>query len=332
MVNKTTQTIEKLLKDFVDDSSTANEFDAHNLLSPFLTGSFDLHHATSLGKHIFFAESREDYEGIATLKKRLLQLSTALGISPDEQIVFYAPSLPAKAKRSFLEQGMSFATSDGDLYIPFLSFRIVPQKKRTTAVPRRFRGSDQSIYLFALYADGPFTQEEVINSTGLSAASASRALANLVLARALDFEVAGKTGRLKNFFKSDAKTYYRVGREFFGEAVRSVHHTNQLPEGLPLFASGLSALAVTSSLLEPSRQVWSVAPEYAPYVKEADPDPEFGYCHDIQVLNYDPEPFAMGDCVDPFTMIQTIPPSELNDERVRIALREAMGGYEWYRD
>lgn len=331
-MKRTAQTIDKLLKELVDSSSATTEYDAHELLSPFLAESFELYHATCLGRDILFAECRANCENFSSLKKRLAQLTAVLGIPHDEQIVFYASSLPTTVRRSFLEQGMSFATSEGELYVPFLSFRIVPQKKSPTKVPRRFRGSDQSIYLFALYTDGSFTQEEAIKATGLSAASASRALANLVLARVLDFEISGKTGRMKNFFKTDAATYYQVGSELFGEAVRTIYHTNLLPEGLPLFAGGLSALAFTSNLLGPSREVWCLAPHNAQFVEETLPDPEHGFSHAIQILNYDPAPFAVGNRVDPFTMIRTIPPTEQKDERVQIALREALGGYEWYRD
>jgi hypothetical protein len=137
---------------------------------------------------------------------------------------------------------------------------------------------------------------------------------------------------MKTYFRVDDHAYCQVGLEFFGEAVRSTAFTNAMPEGQTPLASGLSALARSSDLLAPNKTVWAIGPKRAGDIVLTDPDPYRGFQNAIQVLRYDPTPFARDGQVDPFTMLTTIPRTDRNDERVRIALREALGECAWYQD
>lgn len=325
------QTIEKLLQQYVDSTGWVEDYDTRNKLSPFLAGSFSIYRAEMLGREVFFAECTDGTDDYGALARRLDQLTKSLGIPHGERVVLYTGSLPPNVRRSFLESGIPFATAD-DIYVPFLSFRIGAYRQRPLPTLRRFRGSDQSVFLFGLYAEDGFTQEDVMRRTGLSVGSVSRALTNLVAARVLDFEVAGKTGRKKTYFRTDDHAYYQAGIELFGDAVQSTAFTNTLPQDATPLISGLSALALTSDLLVPSKEVWAIAPDHVNSVVLTDPDPTRGFRHAIQILNYDPTPFAQENRVDPFTMLMTIPSVDRNDERIRIALREALGGCAWYQD
>lgn len=46
------------------------------------------------------------------------------------------------------------------------------------------------------------------------------------------------------------------------------------------------------------------------------------------MLRFDPSVFAKDGRVDPLTMLLTI---DEEDERISIALRQALGGYAWYQ-
>ncbi|MDO4798119.1 MAG: helix-turn-helix domain-containing protein [Coriobacteriales bacterium] len=326
------QAIERLLRQYVDSAGRVEEYDVRDALSPFLSGSFSIYRAEVLGREVFFAERTDGTDDYGALGRRLDQLTKGLGIPHGERVVLYADSLPPNVRRSFLESGTPFATADGDIYVPFLSFRINASRQRLLPTLRRFRSSDQSVFLFGLYAEEGFAQEDVMRGTGLSVGSVSRALANLVAARVIDFEVAGKTGRKKTYFRTDDHAYYQAGVELFGDAVRTTALTNALPRDAMPLVSGLCALAQTSDLLAPDREVWAISPSHASSVVLTEPDPARGFRHAIQILNYDPTPFAQGNRVDPFTMLVTIPSADRSDERVRIALREALGGCAWYRD
>ena len=331
-MRSTAQTIEKLLQQLVDSSSRVEEYDAQSEVSPFLAGSFTIYRAVLLSKEVFLAENTDGDGNYGALRKRLDQLTSALKITHGEQVVLFSASLPPNVRRSFLETGTPFVTADGDMYIPFLSFRINAHRQGSMRSVRPFRSSDQSVFLFCLYAEGGFTQEDVMQATGISVGSVSRALTNLVAARALDFETGGRTRRMKTYYRADDRIYYQVGLAFFGDAVQSTAFTNALPRGETPLVSGLSALAHSSDLLAPSEQVWAIGPRRASDIVLTDPDPYRGFENAIQVLRYDPTPFARDGRVDPFTMLMTIPRADRNDERIRIALRKALEGCAWYQD
>lgn len=331
-MRSTAQTIERLLQQLVDSSSRVEEYDARGEVSPFLAGSFTIYRAELLSKEVFFAEDTDGSDDYGALRKRLDQLTSALRIPHGERAVLFSASLPPNVRRSFLETGTPFVTADGDMYIPFLSFRINAYRQSPVRAVRPFRSSDQSVFLFGLYAEEGFTQEDAMQATGISVGSVSRALANLVAARALDFETGGRTRRMKTYFRADDLIYYQVGLEFFGDAVQSTAFTDAMPRGEMPLASGLSALAHSSDLLAPSKRVWAIGPRRASDIVLTDPDPYRGFENAIQVLRYDPTPFARDGRVDPFTMLMTIPRADRNDERIRIALRKALEGCAWYQD
>lgn len=327
------QAIERLIQQQVDSGGWVEEYDAQGELSPFLTGSFDIYRAEMFGREVFFAEPAGDVEDYGMLRRQLDQLTGALMIPPGERVILYIESLPSSVRRSFLESGTPFVTASGDFNLPFLSFRINALRHRPLPVVRSFRGSDQSVYLFGLYTEGSFSQEDVMRETGLSVGSVSRALSNLVAARVLDFEVAGRTGRKKAYFRTNDLAYYQAGVELFGDPVQNTTYTDALPQGVSLLVSGLSALALRSDLLMPSKEVWAVGPSHAGSIVPIVASSYRGLPHAIQVLRYDPEPFARDErTVDPFTMLMTIPKTDRSDERVRIALRQAMEGCAWYQD
>lgn len=324
--------IQKVLRENIDSAAWVWEHDASGELSPFLAGLFSVYVASMLGTEVFFVERTGDVDDYVALRRQLAQLDGALGVPHGGHVVYFADTLPKDVRRSFLEAGTPFATAENDFFIPFLALRINANRQRTLPTIRRFTGSDQSVYLFGLYAEGSFTQDEVVRATGLSVGSVSRALSNLVLARALDYEVGGKTGRRKSYFRADDQVYYQAGREFFGEAVEGETATDARPVGAPTLTSGLSALALTNDLLVVSKEVLAVAPQYKSRVVATAPHPVHGLRYSVQVLRYDPAPFAVDGHVDPFTMLMTIPPAARSDERVRIALREVLKGCAWYED
>jgi hypothetical protein len=47
------------------------------------------------------------------------------------------------------------------------------------------------------------------------------------------------------------------------------------------------------------------------------------------VLKYNPALFAKNEHVDPLTTLLTLDDA---DERISIALKQALGGFEWYQD
>ena len=84
------------------------------------------------------------------------------------------------------------------------------------------------------------------------------------------------------------------------------------------FRSGLSALAARTLLMAPQTSVFANLTPLA--VEEGDP------AVIIQVLAFDPAPFAQDEAVDPFTMLKTI---DRRDERIDMAVDEIKEAEGW---
>lgn len=163
----------------------------------------------------------------------------------------------------------------------------------------------------------------------MSPASVSRGFSSLVKRGMLDYSVGGKTGRKRAYLVSDPKEFFRKGREAFGNPVRR-RLTMRLSENQGLLRCGLDALAARSDLNPPSMPAYAVSPALGRELeglRSAAADGETP--SEILILSYDPAPYADNGLVDLFTMLATITE---RDERVSIAIRQAMGGVEWYED
>ena len=321
------QSIQSVLRRNVDSTATVDEVDASNQVSPFLLGEFGIYKARVLDRHVFVAECLHDPVDLDALSRQIPALQGALG----GEVVPYLRSLERNVRRSLVEGRQAFVCESGDLYLPSFALALTEAAAHPQAAQRAFTAADQAVFLYGLYAER-FTAADVIATTGLSSATVSRALQNMVGARMVDYGVGGSTGRRKEFFKPDAHIYYLEGRRLFGRAVRSTLFTDAAPSSWPIPAlrSGLSALSARSNLAEPRREVWAACEADATRIPWVTSMPGRGLTFEVQLLGYDPAPFACDGIVDPYTMLATIPEEAWEDERVSMAIEDAMGGFEWY--
>lgn len=326
-MKSTEQAIAKTLQLYVDTAGEATERDLSNVLSPYLAGRFSTYAAHALGCEFIVAEPNIEAIDLASIGNQLNQLADVL----NKPVALYAARLDAGTRRALIESRLAFACATGDLYLPFLAINLRATSTQSAAQPKRFRASDCSAYLYGLYARDRFTQSDIMKATELSSGSVSRALSNLCTARLLDYVVSGKTGRKKEYFRTDDTEYYVKGRRLFGSPVRSTVLTNELPDSVPLLRCGLTALARSSNLVGPRREEWAVGPAHAGSVAPSSPEPNVGHRYAVNVLSYDPTPFESDGCVDAFTMLATISSDDLRDERVQMAIDEALEGLAWYK-
>ncbi|WP_165056712.1 MULTISPECIES: hypothetical protein [unclassified Adlercreutzia] len=317
-MNSTSHSIQSILRRAVDGSAIVDCANDEVPLSPFLSGSFNLYRGNALGSSVLFAESTSDAEEPL---KRLDALERAVG----EPVTIFLPSATASQKRSLMTMRRGFLTERGDMYLPQLAVALKAAATRKPAV-RAFTPAQQQAFLYCLLESEPLSQEGLRELVGISAAGASRALSSLSEAGLIDYEVGGKTKRKREYFVPDRAELFRKGKKLFGDPVKSIETGIRAMEDHAL-ASGLSALALRSELVPPSNMVVATGPNVKP-----DESLDVGYLEEscvVQRLSYDPTPFAERGMVDPFTMFMTIGEK---DERISIALREALRGYPWYRD
>ncbi len=178
---------------------------------------------------------------------------------------------------------------------------------------------------FLYYGGTPSTIKDVCARTGLSRGGAQRACEELLRHGLLQRRTGGPTNRTAYYTVADPAAYFEKGWRLFG---RTVKKTLSLPrDAVPedAFRSGLSALAARTLLMAPQTSVFAIGPKQAANltplaVEEGDP------AVIIQVLAFDPAPFAQDEAVDPFTMLKTI---DRRDERIDMAVDEIKEAEGW---
>lgn len=331
-MDSTTKNIAGIIRRNVEDDASVSERLRQDDLSPFLQSSFDLYDVDTTDGSFIVAASVEPSYNLLSLRKQAAHIQNAL----DAPIVLYLPALSAAQRKAFIKARQGFVTSTGDMYLPHLALVLGKAARDKMTLDDTFNPAEQMLFLFCLYHDdSPIRQAEVVEHTGVSAASVSRAFKTFCALRLLDFEVGGLTGKLHSYRVCDKSVYYREGITRFGDPVMSRFLVNLRGTSEGFLFGGLSALSELSNLTLPERTVLAVGKNDRGKIHETlagDEADSFGY--EVQVLRYDPQPLAemcykQPKCVDPITMLKTLGES---DERISIAIRDVMGRYEWYSE
>ena len=325
-MEKTVDMISKALGSFTGSEIAVSRTDASEKLSPFLASAFQLYRVRFLGESLLVAAPAEPDDGFAAIRKRLAALEGATG----ERVALFSNVLSPAQKRALIDSRTGFVCADGNTYLPELGLSIQDALQRRKSLPRRFSPSEQLCFLCCLYSSGEgILQADACAATGLSAGSVSRAFSTFSDAGMLEYEVGGETGRLRTYRIPDKTSFFERGMAVFGDPIREVVLADGIPPGAALIESGMSALSRHSDLNPPPRRVLAMSPEQGALLNRSPDEPEAGWGCEVQVLRYDPAIFAVDGCVDPVTMLATL---QDDDERIRIAARQAMEGYEWYLD
>jgi DNA-binding MarR family transcriptional regulator len=312
-----------LMRD-VDANACVENFDVR--LSPYLSSSYALHKANILDAEIILAEPENPTSDFGRLIKGANALNKALGAN----IVLYLPDAPTRAQRKvLLDARQAFITRDGSYYIPQLALSLIRAQESAVKQRRNFNPTQQLVFLYCLYTNSgqQIEANDIQKALALSSGSVSYALSAFEDYGLIQYTTGGKTGRKKSYYVEDKARFYRKGINFFGNPVKETLEAPLSCVDSSWLKSGLSALSEQSDLLPPNKPYFAISPKQAKELTLKADDGE-GYCN-IQFLRYDPALFAEGGCVDPLTMLLTI---DEEDERISIALKQALGGFEWYQD
>lgn len=317
-------TIKSILCKNIDQQATVGFFGAADSLSPFLSGAFDLYMARVFNQSLVVAEPIDGNEDITSLLKRGVLLQEALG----KRVVLFLGSVSPAQRRRLIGAGQGFISQGGDVFLPSLSLILGSLASPAVLGHQAFTPSQQAIFLFCLYGKTDVIRQiDVQNALNLSAGSVSLALSLFVELRMLDYAIGGKTGRQRNYMIESKADFYRIGIGYFGQPVRERVRVALALRQSDWLLSGVSALAARSDLIAPKQPIFAIAPAGVEQFLRKDCDTEtYG---ELQILRYNPAPFAVDACVDPVTMALTL---NADDERISLALRAAMKGYPWYQE
>lgn len=320
-MDRTAKEIERVLRSNIDDGAHVQPLEAR--LSAYLASAYDLFEVKVTGASLILAIPTDASSDPINSVKGMAKLGESL----DADMTACFPSLSRAQRRELIKQRQAFMTVEGDFYLPQLSLSLAKKDAAPLEARRLFNPAQQLVFLNCLYSDpAPISQADVQKRTGLSSGSVSSALSLFVELNLLDFSVGGKTGRRKSYLANDKAAFFRNGIGGFGSPIAETiaAPASVVQSGWP--KSGLSALAERSDLLPPSEPSYAISKAQAKLLSVSEDD-SLERCT-LHVLRYDPTVFAERGCVDPLTMLLTI---DEEDERISIALQQALGGCEWYQ-
>lgn len=321
-MTETASIIEQALRQNIDQNAAIRPA-ANAKLSAYLASAYNLYDVQLLGKTLVLAEPSETSSSPAKIAKRTSALSKSLG----KPAVLYFTVLSRPQRRALIEIGQPFITHEGDYYLPQLALSLSKKALSGISRERPFSPAQQAVFLYCLYAEKDISHPDIQSALNLSSGSISSALSLFVKLGLLEFATSGKTGRKKNYRPRDKARLYYDGIKRFGSPVREVITAPLPATETGWLKSGLSALAEQSDLLPPERPEFAVSPAQAKQIPLSSDD-SASPCS-IKVLKYDPAPFATHGLVDPLTMLLTI---DDEDERISLALKQALRSCEWYQD
>lgn len=314
--------IERILRLNIDDGASVQPMKAR--LSAYLASAYNLFEVRISGSNLILAMPTETGSDPIRSSKGMAKLGKSLGAD----VTACFPSLSRPQRRELIKQGQGFMTIEGDFYLPQLSLSLTRKNAPSLEVQRSLNPAQQLVFLYCLYSGvAPILQADIQERTGLSSGSVSSALSQLVELGLLDFSIGGKTGRRKSYVVNDKAAFYRNGISNFGSPVGEtiVAPVSVVQDDWP--KSGLSALAEQSDLLPPAEPSYAISKVQAKLLS-ASREESLERCT-LHVLKYDPAIFAECGRVDPLTMLLTI---DEEDERISMALRQALGDCTWYQE
>lgn len=256
----------------------------------------------------------------------LLSQSELISSALQAPVACHLDTITPYLRKRLIAARAPFLTQAGEFYLPGLLRTIPSPATKPRPLDTELTAMGKTAFLHFLYYGGtPSTIKDVCARTGLSRGGAQRACEELLRHGLLQRRTGGPTNRTAYYTVADPAAYFEKGWRLFG---RTVKKTLSLPrDAVPedAFRSGLSALAARTLLMAPQTSVFAIGPKQAANltplaVEEGDP------AVIIQVLAFDPAPFAQDEAVDPFTMLKTI---DRRDERIDMAVDEIKEAEGW---
>lgn len=325
-MDKAEESIQQILRKDIDKEATVQCYKP--ALSPYLESSYRLYELVLLGEIIILAKPLENDmfsdDTHASFLKRAQALSAALRVP----VVLYLETITRALRRTLIKKRQPFITRKGDYYLPQLALLFKEDSLTNLSAKRTFSPSQQLVFLYCLYAgESAINCLDIQKKTALSAGSVSAALSLFIKLGLIECTIGGKTGRKKSYYVQDTTKFYQSGIDWFGSPSREIITVPLGEVQKDWLESGLTALAHRSDLLPPKR------PEYAVFSAQTktisyDISDATDLCS-VTVLKYNPLCFASEGCVDLLTMLLTI---NEKDERVVLALSQALRNCEWYQD
>jgi hypothetical protein len=247
-------------------------------------------------------------------------------------VVFIAAEMPFYTRSRLVARGIAFVVPGVQVYWPELGVSENRQTRR-----HRLKKVDVlspasqvvAVRILLKKETAPAHVLQLVEETGYSQMTVSRAYSELMATGAFDVERVGKFRML--FPPQDRRRAWEQVADFMRNPVReTVFVWESALETGQFFVAGESALAQWTLLDTPDVPVYAVSAATWREIQhngvERIPIPDAGTCG-IQVWRYDPSVLTENHSVDPFSLYLSF--RDDSDERIQSALENMMENYPW---
>lgn len=321
--------VENYLTEYIDEEAKVKACDKQIIdkLNLLLISAFDYYEMSIMNTTALLLRPREKQ----TIHRLVSWMTQVAEVCETKTVLLIDNPTPYITKK-LLRERIAFIVPGKQISLPFLIMTIKTEKPKTHKSIVKFSPATQMIFLHILYSDEEmFSIDDTAVNLDLSKMSVQRGLTELEELGLLTHEIGGMTGRKKLFKSINKEDYYAEGKQYLNNPVRRTVYVQELPDGVKLMSSDISALAEQTMLGEPERK------HYALYSKEEKRIENFAVPQEeaieenlpeVQLMKYDVSKLSSNDFVDPVSVIYSLSD---NDERIGFAVEELMAEYDWYK-
>ena len=321
--------LEYLKKD-IDDKSTVSNWNAKKYLNMSLAGSYDYYLVSTLDTQFLLVKPLETF----TVQKISIHLDR-MHEKINFDIAVLMDNITPYIRKKMIATKIPFLEIGKQMYLPFMAVHLQnnTNTKKASSMHKKFSPTTQLVFLAILYwQDETFEVFDIFKKLKLSEMSISRATTELESIGLINCEITGQTRRKKVFTRIDKKQYYNKGKKYLENAIVKTVFLSEMPSGISLYKSGLTALSEQTLLGYSKQEIYAIYSKKAKNLSDTLVSREKAMEEGlpmVQLIKYDIGLLANNSCVDPITLILGL---DETDDRVEMAIDELMEGAEWYKE
>ena len=318
------------LQDILDKNTVVKKWNAKGKLNLNLVGSYK-YYLVNIMEIDFLLINPLYNQSIPTLKAQASIISKKTGYN----VGILLDDITNYRKKRLIQEKIPFVCLNNQIFLPFIGTYLekCTKKQIQKETREKFTPTMQLIYLWILYNDyNIITQNLISEKTSISPMSISRSLDFFVSIGLMEYATKGKTGRKKEYSYKNKKEFFTNGRNYLINPIKKSFYTDNLPDDMKIYISGLSALGEQTMLGEPNNTIVATTDKIAsefdiPVIPSnvAIDEP----LTEVEIMKYDISILTKNKYVDPITLIYSL---EETDDRIEIAIEEMMEDYEWYEE
>ena len=257
---------------------------------------------------------------VSSFKKQVVQYAKAF----DKPVVYGFKTLTTFQRKALIENGLSFVSENGQVFIPFLGCAFSKCISNEIDKERsHFAPSTQLLFLLMLYGDDHMQinknmAAEMLHLTPMSITRAVRQCKQIGL---IEETKIGTESRISR--KLSKSETFELAKEYLMNPIQKCVYVSQKELKSRLTVAGEYALSIRSELSYPLYEEYAAEKRFLTEENLSNYNPDLEIhtkLSKIQIWKYNPELFSEKHSADPVSLLCSF--SDNQDERIHMCLRD----------